>query len=252
MPNQRNRNRGHRDRPKGSRSQSLQADSMVIGLPWAKVEISVDEVEALEADARRAFEEGYCDFCTQFLSGQDIHAIRKMGDGAKVLVVLSPKTTPDWSPQISYTRLEFSENDKQVQRPPFSSAFPAALVPVDAERATSLCFRVAAFPPSRTVLTVGIALWPGFKVYFGKGFGVEEESWGLQWSGEDGSPVDPGACRLRLSKGDLVCITCDPWEGSSSIALNGRQVAMFSIPCGKAFVLGATLSSGCILRIESP
>lgn len=237
--------------PKARQANLFKLDSLVLGMPLAKVEISQDEVAALEAEARRALEEGY--YCDWHCYGQDTKDLtgRKMSDGAKVLVVLTPEIVSCWSPPLSYARLEFSEHDKQVRRPPFSSAFPAALVRADAEKPTSVCFRVTAFPASRTVFTVGVAKYPGFKVYFGKGFGEEEHSWGLQWRGEDGSPVHPDVSSLRLSCGDLICITCDTWAGSSTITLNGREAGMFNIPCGQAFVLGATLATGCILRIES-
>merc|ERR1719487_908527 len=134
---------------------------------------------------------------------------------AHVYVVLTPKIVSQWSSQLSYPLLEFSDGDKQVHRPRFVSAFPAALVPADPENPTSLRFRVTAFPSNKTIFTVGVAKWPGFRVYFGKGFGQEEDSWGLQWKAEGGAPTNPEECCLRLCKGDLICITCDTWTGFS-------------------------------------
>lgn len=238
--------------PKAREAYLYKLDSLVLGRPFAKVEISQDEVALLEAEARRALDEGYsCNFCRNLVSREDIEKSDGTDDGAHVFVVLTPKIVPHWSPQISYPRLEFAQEDKQVQRPPYVSAFPAALAFADLEMPTSLRFRVAALPSSKTVFSVGVAKWPGFKLYFGKGFGEEDGSWGLQWRAEDGAPNNPSACRLRLSRGDLVCVTCDTWRGSSTISVNGREAGNFSVPCGETFVLGATLSTGSVLRIES-
>lgn len=240
--------------PKAREANLYKLDSLVVGTPVGKVEISQDEVAALEAEARRALDEGYyCDFCTRLVGREESIGKSDADRGAKVLVVLTPKIVSHWSPQISYQRLEFSESDTEVRRPQFVSAFPAALVPADKELPTSLRFRVIALPSNKTVLTMGVAKWPGFKVYFGKGFGEDENSWGLQWRAEDGAPIDPkGFSGINISKGDIVCITCDTWRGASTISLNGREAGHFCLPCGEAFVLGATLSTGCVLRIEAP
>lgn len=233
--------------PKARQANLYKLDSLVIGTPLGKVDISQNDVVALEAEARRAFDEGYCDFCRQLVTGEDF----PKANGDHVIVVLTPKIVSHWVPAVSYDLLEFSDEDRQVSRPQFVSAFPAALVHADEENPTSLRFRVMAFPSNKTILSVGVAVWPGFKVYFGKGFGEEEGSWGLQWRAEDGNPCKPDACGLRLSRGDLVSITCDTWRGSSTIFVNGEEAGNFSLPCEKAFVLGATLSVGCSLRIES-
>jgi len=237
--------------PKAREANLYKLDSLVLGTPFAKVDISQDEVAFLEAEARRALDEGYyCNFCQSVVTKGGIGKTDE-DEGAHVLVVLTPKIVPHWAPQISYPRLEFAEEDKQVRRPPYVSAFPAALAFADVEMPTSLRFRITAFPASKNVFSVGVAKWPGFKLYFGKGFGEEESSWGLQWRAEDGAPSNPSACRLRLSLGDLVCVTCDTWRGSSAIYLNGKEAGHFSVPCGESFVLGATLSTGSVLRIES-
>lgn len=223
-------------------------DSLVVGNPLTKVKISENEVAALEAEARRALDESYCYFCSSVIKRGDVST---MDD--QVLVALAPKIVSSWSSQMSYPRLEFSEQDRQVQRPQFVSAFPAALALADLEKPTSLRFRVTALPANQTIFTVGVAKWPGFKLYFGKGFGQEENSWGLQWKAQGGSPSHPEECCLRLCKGDLISITCDTWAGSSTILLNEKEAGKFSLPChgGETLVIGATLSTGCILRIES-
>jgi hypothetical protein len=230
--------------PKAREANLFKLDSLVVGLPLAKMEISEKEVNALEAEARRALDEGYCTFCRNLVRRDDISKDH-------VVVVLTPKVVSHWCSEISYPRLEFYPGDQQVRRPPLVSAFPAALVPADLEMPTALRFRVTALPSSRTILTVGVAKWPGFRVYFGKGFGEEEDSWGLQWKAEDGLPVQPSSCKFRLSKGDVLCVTCDTWKGASTISLNGKEAATFSVPCGDTFVLGATLSTGCSLKIDS-
>merc|ERR1719247_637026 len=100
-----------------------------------------------------------------------------------------------------------------------------------------LQFRITAFPSNKTMFTAGVAKWPGFRVYFGKGFGEEEDSWGLRWQAEDGAPVDCQKSTMKLSKGDLISITCDTWRGCSTVSLNGREAARFLLPCGEHFVL---------------
>lgn len=154
----------------------------------------------------------------------------------------------NWSTSISYELLEFSKQDTKVRRPKFVSAHPAALVLADKKLPTSLCLRVLAFPPNRTMLTVGVAKWPGFKTYFGKGFGEEEGSWGLQWRAEEDEPASD---RLRPVEGDLICITCDALNGLSTVFLNWNEVGSYSLPKGGRFALGATLSTECVLAIET-
>jgi hypothetical protein len=231
--------------PKAREALLYKLDCLVVGAPIVKVELTKDEVVALEAEARRALDQRFCLFCTQCKDTDT-----KEATAGKVVVVLTPKLASQWSPPISYPRLEFAEQDRQVTRPQFVSAFPAALILADPDKPTSLRFRVKAFPSNQTIFTVGVAKWPGFRIYFGKGFGEEEDSWGLQWRAQGGAPTTPEVCCLKLVKGDLVCITCDAWKGSSTISLNGREAGNFTIPTGETFVLGATLSTGCILRIE--
>jgi len=233
--------------PRARQANLYMLDSLVIGTPLGKVDFSQNDVVALEAETRRAFDEGYCDFCRQIVTGEDFSKV----SGDHVIVALTPKIVSCWARSVSYDLLEFADEDRQVSRPQFVSAFPAALAPADVENPTSLRFRVLAFPSNKTILSVGVALWPGFKVYFGRGFGEEEGSWGLQWRAEDGNPCKPEACSLRLSRGDLVSITCDTWRGSSTIFVNGEEAGNFSLPCEQAFILGVTLSVGCSLRIES-
>lgn len=239
--------------PKAREANLYKLDALVIGVPVAKMNMSQDEVSALEAEARKALEEGYCNFCQKVMSRDDVEKSDKDNE-AHVFVALTPKIVSQWCSQISYPLLEFSGENQQVARPKLVSAYPAALVLADSEMPTSLQFRVTAFPSNKTVLTMGVAKWPGFKIYFGKGFGLEDDSWGLQWAAEDGSPskVAQDACNLRLAKGDIVCITCDTWRGLSTISLNGREAGNFNVPCGGRYVLGATLSTGCILRIQAP
>jgi len=230
--------------PKARAANLHKLDSLVIGLPLAKVQISKDEVAELEVEARKVLDEGVCTFCQQLIRKEDITK------SDHVLVVLNPKIVRQWCSSISYPYLELSQEDMQVVRPQFVSAFPAALVPADLQLPTSLRFRVVAFPPSMTILTVGVAKWPGFRNYFGKGFREEDDSWGLRWRAEDGLPCGSGKCSHRLVIGDLICITCDKWKGCSTISVNGKNIESFSLPSNENFVLGATLSSGCILRIE--
>lgn len=205
-------------------------DALVVGTPLAKVNLLQDEV----------------------ISREDVGKSEK-DDGAHVFVALTPKVVTQWCSKISYPLLEFSGEDQQVGRPKLVSAFPAALVLADSEVPISLQFRVTALPSNKTAFTVGVAKWPGFKLYFGKGFGLEENSWGLQWAAEDGSPSKQmdTCCNHRLSKGDLVCITCDTWRGLATISLNGKEAGNFSIPGGGTYVLGATLSTGSILTMNT-
>jgi len=227
-------------------------DALVVGTPLAKVNLLQDEVTALEAEARRALQKGYSNFCQKVISREDVGKSEK-DDGAHVFVALTPKVVTQWCSKISYPLLEFSGEDQQVGRPKLVSAFPAALVLADSEVPISLQFRVTALPSNKTAFTVGVAKWPGFKLYFGKGFGLEENSWGLQWAAEDGSPSKQmdTCCNHRLSKGDLVCITCDTWRGLATISLNGKEAGNFSIPGGGTYVLGATLSTGSILTMNT-
>jgi len=205
-------------------------DALVVGTPLAKVNLLQEQV----------------------ISREDVGKSEK-DDGAHVFVALTPKVVTQWCSKISYPLLEFSGEDQQVGRPKLVSAFPAALVLADSEVPISLQFRVTALPSNKTAFTVGVAKWPGFKLYFGKGFGLEENSWGLQWAAEDGSPSKQmdTCCNHRLSKGDLVCITCDTWRGLATISLNGKEAGNFSIPGGGTYVLGATLSTGSILTMNT-
>lgn len=202
---------------------------------------------ALEVEARRALGGEWSGMISPHLCGKDFSRSGSH-DETQAVADKGSKIASKWSSEISYDRLEFSEQDTQVRRPKFVSAFPAALVPAKAAVRTSLCFRVAAFPPNRTVLTVGLARWPGFKSFFGKGFGEESDSWGLQWKAED---EESNTDRLRPNEGDLICITCDAPMGLSTISLNGTEVGSFCVPKREHFVLGATLSTECVLAIET-
>lgn len=235
--------------PKAREAFLYKLDSLVVGTPLAKAHISQDEIAALEAEARRALDESYCHFCSRCVNKEEV----TKSDSQVIVVPFAPKAISSWSPQLSYSRLEFSEQDRQVKRPQFVSAFPAVLALADLEKPTTLRFRITAFPRNQTIFTVGVAKWPGFKLYFGKGFGEEEDSWGVQWKAEGGAPINPEECCLKLTRGDLICITCDTWKGSSTITLNGKDAGNFTLPChgGETIVMGATLSTGCILRIES-
>jgi hypothetical protein len=215
-------------------------------IPAADVETSQDEVATLEAEARRALDASYGELQQQIMApeGSSLDQVLSV-EGA----VSMPKIVSRWHLQISYDRLQFAEDARLVRRPQFVSAFPAALAAVDHDLPTSLRFRVVALPQNRTILTAGVAKWPGFKSYFGKGFGEEEDSWGFQWRAEDGAPADPDSSSPRLSKNDVVCITCDSRRGFSTVSVNGREARTFLVPCGETFVLGATLSTLCVLSI---
>jgi len=230
--------------PKARQAFLYNLDSLLIGTPVSKVELSRDEVAALEVEARRALDASYGEVCNQIISPE----AKLQSD---VLIARAPVIVSRWHLQLSYARLQFAEDERLVRRPQFVSAFPAALAAVDPELPTSLRFRVIALPPNGTTITVGFSKWPGFKSYFGKGFGEEEHSWGLQWKAEDGAPTDPDRCSPRLSENDLVCLSCDACRGFATISLNGIEAANYSLPCGETFVLGATLSTLCVLKIIS-
>jgi len=204
-----------------------------------KTEASRDEARGLEEEVRSMLQAGYCELYE--------HLPQKVDECNAAETTLVTR----WHCQISYPRLQFEEEAAMVRRPPFVSAYPAALAPVDGSSPTSLRFRVIALPPNGTIISAGVAKWPGFPVYFGKGFGEEADSWGLQWRAEDGIPVDPLTCGVRLSRSDTICISCDRRKCVASISLNGHEAAVYSLPDNDlhTFVLGATLSTACVLKI---
>lgn len=228
--------------PKARQAFLYNLDSLVVGAPASKVELSRDEVAALEGEAQRALNASYGEACSQIVCPEA--SMKSDVPIARAHVIVSR-----WHLQLSYGRLQFAEDGGLVRRPQFVSAFPAALAAVDPELPTSLRFRVAALPQSGTSISVGFSKWPGFKSYFGQGFGKEEHSWGLQWKAADGEPVDPDVCSVRLSENDVVCLSCDSRRGCATISLNGIEAANYFLPCGEAFVLGATLSTLSVLRI---
>jgi hypothetical protein len=231
--------------------------TMASGKKLADVRLKqTDDIALLEAAAREANGGGPCDLVfgsRLLLIGQDAESAG-LHDGAQVVAIANHKVVTAWNAGISYNRLEFSASNTQVMRPKYVSAYPAALVQVDPEIPTSLCFRIAAFPPNKTSFSVGIAN-EGFKKFFGKGFGAEEKSWGLQWTAEEdatNTTVDSTAtCRRRPAEGDVICVNCDPLSGHCMITLNDKVLHTCKVPSGENYVLGATLSTECVLIVTA-
>lgn len=224
--------------------------SLVSGKVLAEVGLQAeDDVAVLEAEARRALGGSPCDLVLGsrlLLSGQTVASIN-LHDGAQVTALVNHKIVKSWNRELSYNLLEFSEGDKVVRRPKLVSANPAALVPVDPEVPTSLAFRIITLPSTRTILTAGIGQ-EAFRKFFGKGFGMEENSWGIQWKLEEEIRAET---KQRPMVGDLICVTCDLTKGFATLALNGKVLKNFTVPRDASYVLGATLSTECTLSISS-
>lgn len=228
-----------------------------IGLVSGKVLAEValqpqDDVAVLETEARRALGGSPCDLVhgsRLLLSGQSVQSAN-LENMSQVIAVVNHKVVTSWNSEISYELLEFSDDERVVRRPKLVSANPAALVAADPEIPTTLCFRIMALPPTRTKLTAGVAN-DEFRKFFGKGFGKEENSWGIQWSLEKEAFEAANTRRHRPVVGDLICITCDLLKTCATVSLNGKIVDMFNIPSEGSYVLGATLSTDCKLSITS-